>query len=363
MTPGITRRQALGLGAGLLASAALSACGGAGSAAGSGGSNKVRVTMFVFFGGNLGVMPKAFAKDYMARHPNVTIEIYENSNTVGYPKMLAAKQTTPERPLVNLGFFNAQTTARGDVDDMWNQLDYAAMSNAKDVLPVLKRSNQKGIGIGTDQLGLLYNTKQVSPPLASWTDLWNPRYAGKVTFFDYYWEVVLETARLMGGGITDMDPGWNFWKAHAKQIRTIVTSNPQYLDVLSNGTAILTSYFNGTGLQWKGQGAPIDYVPPKEGAISVPVYLQTVKGNTPDQERVCQDIINEMLSPQWCLQWATTTIEVPANVRVKLPPSLADLPAFQRQTTDKLIAVDWAVAGKQDSAWRQRWDQDIKANI
>jgi putative spermidine/putrescine transport system substrate-binding protein len=366
----ITRRKLLALAGTALGGAVLASCGGGGSSGGGsqggggGQSNKkVKVTMFVFLGGDLGVMPKAFAKEYMAAHPNVTIEIYENSNTVGYPKMLAAKQTTPDQPLVNMGFFNAQTTAQGDLDGMWNKLDYGALSHAKDVLPVLKRKNQQGIGLGSDQVGIVYNTKALTPAPTAWADLWDDKVKGKVTYFDYYWQGVLMAARANGGSLTKMDPGWTFWKQHAKWIRTIVTSNPQYLDVLTNGTASITSYFNGTGLQWKRGGAPLDYVPPKEGAISVPVYLTTVKGNTQDQEQVCHDIVNQMLSPKWCQQWATTSIQVPGSSAVKLPQEFGSLPAFQKQTIDHFIPVDWVTVAKQTADWKKRWDQDVKANI
>jgi putative spermidine/putrescine transport system substrate-binding protein len=299
----------------------------------------------------------------MAKHPNLTIEIYENSNTVGYPKMLAAKQTTPDQPLVNLGFFNGQTAAQGDIDGMWNKLDYGALPNVKNVLPVFKRANRQGIGLGSDQVGIVYNTKSLSPAPTSWADLWASKVKGKATYFDYYWEGVYMAARANGGSLTNMNPGWTFWKDHAKWIRTIVTSNPQYLDVLTNGTAEITSYFNGTGLQWKNGGAPLDYVPPKEGAISVPVYLCTVKGNTSDQEAVSLDIINQMLTPKWCEQWATTTIQVPAVQGVKLPSDLASLPAFKQETVSKLIKLDWVTVAKQTANWKQRWDQDVKANI
>lgn len=370
----MTRRQLLALAGTTLGSAALAACGGGGGTGSSGGGTgsgatpgfpkgNVKVTMFVFLGGDLGVMPKAFAKDYMSRHPNVTIEIYENSNTVGYPKMLAAKQTTPDQPLVNLGFFNAQTTAQGDLDGMWNKLDYGALSNAKDILPVLKRSNRQGIGLGSDQVGIVYNTKALTKAPASWADLWDQNVKGKATYFDYYWQGVFMAARANGGGLDKMDPGWSYWKQHAKWIRTIVTSNPQYLEVLTNGTAAITSYFNGTGLQWKRGGAPLDYVPPKEGAISVPLYLTTVKGNTSDQEQVSHDIINEMLSAKWAEQWATTSIQVPGNQKVKLPSELASLPAFKQDTVDHLIPVDWGTVAKNTAGWKQRWDQDVKANI
>lgn len=362
----ITRRNALALGGAALGSALVAACGGGGLGSAGGGSTKknpVNVRMFVFLGGNLGVMPKAFAKEYMAAHPNVTIDIYEDSNLVGYPKMVAAKRTTPDQPFVNLGFFNAQTSVQGDTDDMWNALDYSAMSNAKDIAPALRRDNKKGIGIGADQVGILYNPTAISSAPTSWADVWDPKYAGKLSLFDYWWYVVFAAAKLNGGGLTNMDPGWSLWRAHAKQVRALVSSNPQWQDILSNGTSTITSCFNGTGLQFKKNGAPVAYSVPKEGAIPIPVYMQSVKGNTKDQEAVCQDIINEMISPKWCAQWAETSIEAPANVKSQLSAELAALPAFSKSTIEKLLPIDWSVTAKNNTEWRQKWDQNIKANI
>ena len=319
--------------------------------------------MFVFLGGALGVMPKEFKDWYESHHSNVSITVYENSNTVGYPLMVAQKQQA-SKPFVNMGFFNAQTSAQGDLDDMWEKLDYGSLSNEKDIYPAFKRSNQHGIGIGADQYGLLYNTQQPSKAPTSWSDLWSPSNAGKVTFFDYSWYAVYAAAKLNGGGLRNMTPGWNLWeqKAH-QQIRLIVTSNPQYLQVLTNGTAGLTAYFNGTGLQWRRQGAPIQYVPPKEGAINVPVYLQSVKGNTPQQSEACHDIIDKMLSPKWCGGWMNTSIEVPANSKVKLPAEFKQLPAFQKSTIDKVLKLDWQVVAKATATWRTLWDQDVKGHM
>jgi putative spermidine/putrescine transport system substrate-binding protein len=325
---------------------------------------KVNVTMFVFLGGALGVMPKQFSKWYESKHPNVKIDIYENSNTVGYPLMVAAKRQNPNKPFVNFGFFNAQTSAQGDLDQMWEKLDYGHMKNAKDIYPAFKRANRHGIGIGTDQLGLVYNKNLIKKVPTSWRSLWDPAYAGQVTFFDYYWQAVYVAAKLNGGSLRKMTAGWNLWKSKAHdQIRTIVTSNPQYLQVLTNGTAGLTSYFNGTALQWVRQGAPLVYVPPKEGAINVPVYLQSAAGNTAAQSEVCHDIIDKMLSPTWCGGWATTSVEIPANRKVKLPAEVARLPAFSKKTIEHSLVLDWQVVAKAIAGWRKQWDQDVKGRI
>ncbi|MGA8112086.1 MAG: extracellular solute-binding protein [Actinocatenispora sp.] len=366
-TPGtLSRRRLLQGSAGLLGGLTFGAgCGSvAPSSRSTGGRNgKLKLTLFAFLGGELATMPREFAKEYEAAHRNVQIELYEQSNTVGYTKMLAQKKAAPDQPLVNLGFFNAQTTVQGVGDHMWSTLDYSSMSNADDIDDKFRRSDGHGIGIGADQFGLVYNTKKFPTAPTSWSDLWNPRHAGQLCLFENPWYVVFMAAKLHGGGITDMDPGWRLWQRRAEQIRLMVDSNPQYLNVLSNGSAPLTAYFAGTGQQWINSGAPLRYVVPREGAIPLPVYLQTVAGSTDDQLDVSRDIINEMISPKWSARWAEVSVETPANTRATLPAKLAHLPAFSARTRAGFVDVDYDVVGKNNAAWQQRWNRDVSSRI
>ncbi|RBQ17930.1 hypothetical protein DP939_21385 [Spongiactinospora rosea] len=363
----ISRRRLLTGAAGAAGLAlATAACGGVRpepSTGSTGAGGKVKVTMFAFLGGDLGKMPKEFAKEYEQKHPNVQVEIYEQSNSVGYTRMLAQQKASPDQPLVNFGFFNAQTSVQGIDDKMWAKLDYSAMSNSADIDPRFQREDGFGIGIGVDQFGLVYNKDKVGKAPTSWAALWDHAYQGKVSFFGFPWYAVYMAAKLNGGGLDNMEPGWDLWEREAKQIRLLVESNPQYLNVLSNGTAPMTAYFAGTGQQWINSGAPLTYVVPSEGAIPLPIYMQAVQGSTPQQLEVVHDMINEMISPKWCSRWAEVSVEAPANVKAPLPAKLKDLPAFQKSTTDGFQDIDYAIVGRNNAQWQKRWETDIASRI
>lgn len=364
----ISRRTLLAATLGLAGGAALSACAPVGQDAGAGGDSgssngKLQLTMFCFLGGDLAVMPKEFAAQYMDDNPNVEITFYEESNSVGYGKMLAQRQADPEKPLVNLGFFNASTTVQGVNDEMWQPLGYSDMANAGDILPTFTRADEMGIGIGSDQIGLLYNSELVTTAPTSWADLWDEANADRLAFFGFPYYAVVMAARLNGGDENNLEPGWQLWNENADLIRLIVESNPQYLNVLSDGSAAMTSYFAGTGQQWINDGAPLAYSVPEEGAVPVPVYLQSVAGQDDDQLEVCQDIIDQMLSPEWSSRWAETSVQVPANSVSALPESLAGLPAFQQSTVDSFVDIDWDVIGTNMPEWTDRWNSEIASKI
>ncbi|HEX9268909.1 MAG TPA: hypothetical protein VF998_03610, partial [Candidatus Limnocylindria bacterium] len=130
---GLSRRQFLERSAalGISSAAALSflaACGPAAQApsgtpaAGgkpAGADGPVHLSFFVYVGANQGVVPREVVAEYTKDNPNVTIELYEGTNAETYPKMVAARKTTPDQPIVNFGYVNADANAKGDVDDMW----------------------------------------------------------------------------------------------------------------------------------------------------------------------------------------------------------------------------------------------------
>ncbi|CAN5220756.1 hypothetical protein BH09ACT1_BH09ACT1_17840 [soil metagenome] len=372
----VSRRGVLAGAVGIAAAAALAACSpldtstpaapASTAKTGKGGGitkNPLAITMFCFLGGDLAVMGKEFGANYMERHPNISITYYEDSNLVGYGKMLAQRQSDPSKPLVNFGFFNTSTTAQGVGDKMWNKLDYADMSNSKDIAESFTRADHHGIGIGSDQLGLVYNTDTYSKAPTQWSDLWAKKNVGKLSFFGMPWYAIYQAALANGGSLKNMDPGFKFWADNADLIRLIVTSNPQYLNVLSDGTSPLTTYFAGTTQQWVTGGAPLKYAVPKDGAIPVPVLLQSVAGQGEDEQVVVQDMINEMISPKWSQRWAETAVQVPANTLTKTPAQFDGLAAFKASTIKNFQKIDYDIVGKNTAAWTERWNSEVVSKI
>ena len=88
----------------------------------------VEITFFIWAGSNQGIVPMEVIEEYRKEHPEVTIDILESNNTITYPKMVAAKRTTPDDPLVHCGFFNVDSMTKGDVDGMWTSIDPARPS-------------------------------------------------------------------------------------------------------------------------------------------------------------------------------------------------------------------------------------------
>ncbi|MDQ7827988.1 MAG: extracellular solute-binding protein [Armatimonadota bacterium] len=322
---------------------------------------RVRLTMFIWAGANQGVVPREVVARYVRTHPHVEVEFWESNNTVTYPRMVAAKQANPNNPLIHFGYFNVDASSRGDVDDMWLPLDPARIPNMRAVHASLRRPGNRGIGYGISALGLMYNKDLVKDPPDSWTALWDPKWRGKVTFFDNNFFPLVLAARLNGGSERNIDPGFRIWAENAKNIRALVTSNDQLKNMLVSGEALLAPWFTSIWAFWAAEGAPLGFVNPKEGVIAFPIYLQIVKGSTPEQVRVAEEIINELLATENNARYARLTYSIPAIPGAPLSPTVEKI--LNPRLLDTAIWLDWATMAQQASVWRQRWEREVKSRL
>jgi putative spermidine/putrescine transport system substrate-binding protein len=372
MGPRLTRRALLAHGARAgLGMVALAQLGGVtlGLARRAAAGGTERLTLFVWSGLNLPVVAHEVARFYMRNHPGVQIDVLEGQNFEVYPKMVSARKLTPDRPLVHFGYSNAQFTYQGDVDDMWEALDLRHIPNADNIADAYRRPGERGIGFSMAPVGLMYNPEVlrragVEPP-TSWTDMWHPRFRGRVTSIKYAWYAngLVIAAKLNGGSERNIEPGFRLWSERAGQFVAFANSNVETRDLVVRGDAWLAAMFGGNVLAWKQEGAPLEFVIPREGAIAFPLYLVVVKGVTPQQKRIAEEVINLILSERWLARWATLTYFVPTTKRPVAPPSLRSLPMYSPAEIARAIQFDWLTIAQNERVWRERWDKEVVARM
>jgi putative spermidine/putrescine transport system substrate-binding protein len=338
----------------------LGACG-SGQSQSSGGN--VHVTMFVFAGSHQGDVPKAVAQKYMASHPNVKIDFVESNTVIAYPKMIAAKRTTPNQNFVDFGIFNNSAVSQGVVDHLWDTIDLKNVPNVSHVLPAYVASNHMSIGYQTTIMGLAYSKKNLSTPPDSWTAMWDPAFKGKLSYLEDEWEPLVIAARLNGGSEKNIDPGFKTWAAHASNWKAFVNGNDQLENLLVTGDASIAPYFDSIVHNWEVAGAPIGFSIPKEGGIAFPILTSIVSNLSPAQKKVCEDIINELLTPENAGKYGDLTWAIPLVDNATLSPQMKSAPDLQLSVAQKAFQLDWTTIAQQETVWRQRWDQEVKSKI
>jgi len=363
---GLTRREFLRTAAGTAGALAAGQIGGLRFAlrqveAGA----RERLTLFVWSGLNLPVVAREVARSYMQTHAGTTIEVLEGQNFEVYPKMVSARKLTPNQPLVHFGYSNTQFTYQGDADDLWEAIDPANVPNLKNIAPAYLRPGNRGVGFSIAPVGLMYNTRLVREAPTSWTDMWHPRFRGKVTSIKYAWYAngLVIAARLNGGSEKNIDPGFRLWAQNANQFVAFANSNVETRDLVIRGDAHIAAMFGGNVEQWKQDGAPLEFVIPREGMISFPLFLVIVKGVNPTQKRIAEGVINLILSERWLARWAALTFFVPTATKNVAPPSLRGMKMYNAEEIARAIQFDWATISQNEQAWRERWDKEVVARI
>lgn len=324
-------------------------------------ADKSKSTIFIWAGAGQGVLPREVVGKYVKTHPESEIEFWESTNAITYPKMLAAKQANPNAPLINFGYFNVDMANRGDADDMWVPMDPARIPALTKIHPSLRRPGNRGIGYGIINVGLMYNKNLVKEPPTSWSALWDPKWRGKVVFFDNYFVPLVLAARMNGGSETNIEPGFKVWAENAKNIRALTGTNDQLKNILVTGEAQIAPWFSAIWKFWADEGAPLGFVNPKEGAIAFPIYLQIVKGSTAEQIRVAEEVVNELLTPENNSRYAKLTHNIPAFPEAGMAQRVDE--ALNPKVIENAIWLDWATMGQKSSEWRQRWEKEVKSRM
>jgi len=121
---------------------------------------------------------------------------------------------------------------------------------------------------GTD--AIIYNSDKVANPPASWKDLWDPTYAGRMVFLDDSRVVIGITLLSLGYDVNSKDPAQ---LEEAKVKLTELVKNIKLFDSDSPKTALIAGDVD-LGNTWTGEAvlaqrenSSIEYVYPTEGAI------------------------------------------------------------------------------------------------
>jgi putative spermidine/putrescine transport system substrate-binding protein len=323
----------------------------------------VRITFFIWAGSNQGVVPREVFKAYREAHPEVTIEELESTNAITYPKMVAARRTTPDNPLVSCGFFNVDAITRGDADEMWESMNPERIPNLANVLPQYLRPDNRGVGYQMSGIGILYNKNAVKTPPTSWTALWDPANRGRVVMFDYNTQMLSIAARLNGGSEHDIDPGFKIWSDNAQNLRALFDSNDALKNALASGDAWMAPWFSSISHVWIAEGAPFAYAVPKEGAIGFPLFLSIARGIDANQRRVCEDLVNTLLAPANAGRYALLTANIPTAKNAAMSSEQLADPTLNMELAQNAIVLDYPYIGQMTAEWRKRWDREVKFKL
>lgn len=233
-------------------------------------------------GAGLGDTYKKILEQYTSQH-GIKLTYVEGLTTANYSKVQT--QVRSKNVQIDIVQVNETLDPVGTAAGMFQQLTPEQVPNLSQLSSFAAPSAQSGPVALASPYGLFYNTevfqKNGWPAPTSWSDLYNPTYAGCVSLPDTGSSgtnaaMLVMLNKIASGGYGDVTAGLNLLKPVASQV-TIQTSSDA-LNAVSQGSKCLSVFTQGRVMQVAAGGAKVAYVMPKEGAPLNAVQLEVVKG-------------------------------------------------------------------------------------
>ena len=267
-------------------------------------------------------------------------------------------------PTIDVAWLDGGVSELADADGLLETLDPARIKNLAGVVPqgLYKRADGSVFAVSTGfySLGLVYNTKDVKTPPASFFDLWRPEFANAVTLPSpanaMGAPLFMHLNKALGGSVGAWDPA-------IKKYRELKVSN--YFDTsggatnsFQSGEVIAGAHYASAAWSLADKGLPITYVAPKEGAPSGDIRLHITKGaqKKADAEKFVDFAVGK--EPASCmvekLYVGPATRDVTLSDKAK-----SRLPWGSAGSVDNLALINWAELNAQRQAVIDVWNKDV----
>lgn len=237
----------------------------------------------------------------------------------------------------------------------------------KELYPNARMLGDRSVGIGFIATGLAYNkevfAKNGWKAPTSWQDLTDPKYKQKVVIppitNGYGLLTLVMMSRLSGGSEEKMDPGFDVMiKKVAPNVLAWEPSPGKMAEMLQTGEAALVVWGNGRVQTVVDQGAPVEFVYPKEGAVVIMSAGCVVEGAP--QAKLGQQFLQHVVSAESQAVLSTSQGWGPVNKTAKLAPDVMKRVVYGPAAVNTLISPNYDVINVKRAEWTNRWNRAVE---
>jgi putative spermidine/putrescine transport system substrate-binding protein len=230
----------------------------------------------------------------------------------------------------------------------------------------LARMGDDAVATGVVATGIAYDARAFQKlgwaPPASWSDLADPKYRGKLAMpgidNTYGLQALIVYARIAGGGVENIDPGFKYMTDKiAPNMRAFESSPGRMSELFQSGEIVAAIWGSGRVNALADTGFPIKFVYPKEGGLALFTAACVVKGG--HDEATAQKFVDYLLSAD-VQRVVAEAGNGPVNKTVQLPPAVAARVPYGPADVNALVTFDWSKINPQRDDWTKRWQREVE---
>ncbi len=307
-------------------------------------------------GGFLGELHQEYIYEPFEKEFGVTIETVEGLTA----DLLAKAQAQKNNPQMDVLFMANSGFAQGSAQDLWATMTEEKVPFLAEMGDDYRFEGDTYVSTYNGPVVLAYNPDLVTSVPTSWEDLWDPAYAGKAIIPDMNGccgvLFLLQSAMDNGGGIDDIQPGFDAIQELKPNLITLFTSNSDAQTLYTDGAAALGVWSIDRAVAMMQSGASMDYVIPEEGAPLVLNSVAIVNGS-PNQElaEVFVDFaLRQVTKPEFYTQLAS----LPGLDEVEIPAEFKDVYPSEDEMA-RLWVPEWSKIAPEMPAWQDQWQREV----
>ncbi|WNW10005.1 ABC transporter substrate-binding protein [Pseudomonas sp. DTU_2021_1001937_2_SI_NGA_ILE_001] len=235
-------------------------------------------------------------------------------------------------------------------------------------LPEKALIKDKAAAVSLGVTGLAYNSrlfkeKGWAAP-TSWNDLSDPRFKGKVVFQSMVSSTFglhgfLMFNRLKGGTDANVEPGFSAWpKSVGPNVLEYIPNSAKLSEMVQTDEAALFPLTPTQVTALKLKGIPVEYAPPKEGAV-VLNQAECVTANN-DQPELAQKLAQFLISPEAQAPALELGDQIPSNPTTPTTDKTRGQVEAMQEYLKTAVTIDWDQVNQKRPEWNARWNRQIE---
>ncbi|MET3914026.1 putative spermidine/putrescine transport system substrate-binding protein [Variovorax sp. OAS795] len=322
-------------------------------------------TKTLYIGMNGGTMEKAYSQYVFP-----AFEKLYGAKVVVVPgtssDILAKAQANKDRPQMHVMFLDDGIMVRAIGMGLCQK--QRPNPSLAEIYPAARFKDDMASGVSLGMTGLAYNAKMFKEkgwaPPTSWMDLADPKYKGKVVFqsmssSSFGLHGFLMFNRIQGGNDKNVEPGFKAWPTTVgPNVLEYIPSSAKLSEMVQTGEAALFPLTPTAVAALKTKGIPVEYAPPKEGAVVLMVGQCVIANNS--EPELSQKLAEFLLSPLAQANVLQYGAQIPTNPKAPAVGDGVQQVADINKWMKTAVTIDWDSINANRPAWNARWNKTIE---